>query len=65
MADADPVAHPSTAEDDEPSALSTFDPAEFYSIVVESSGASPISLTGVRDVEKQERELNEVFKTRD
>lgn len=38
-----------------------FDPAAFHSIVVESSGAAPIRMTGVRDLERQERELCEIY----
>lgn len=42
-------------------AATRWNKAELFSIVVESSGASPIVMTGVRDTAKQDRELVEIY----
>lgn len=35
--------------------------ADYHSVVVESSGARPVVMTGTRDVEAQDRELSDVY----
>ena len=38
-----------------------FDEAELYSVVVHSSGAPPIVMSGIRDVAQQDKDLSELF----
>jgi hypothetical protein len=35
--------------------------SDFYSIVVESSGAAPIKMTGTRDIDRQDYEECQIF----